>query len=214
MPRIRPGHNTERPEAFLLQSWTASAGHHYHGCPTPESSVDRVIEYCHALASPWSYLGNDLLRSIAAHHGATVDPITVDYDRVFTAAGTVPLLKRPPLRRTYRLIEFARWSGFRGVTLNPEPHFYRGEMEEPHERQGALMVTAAQQAGLDSLRLAHGILRALWAEERFPFRTEEFLAIAPTEGFDGDGLLAGAASCSKNVSSASVAAPGASSGIK
>ena len=51
------------------------------------------------------------------------------------------------------------------------------------------MVTAAKEAGLDSLRLAHAISRALWAEERFPFRPEELLAIAQAEGFDGSALL-------------------------
>ena len=75
------------------------------------------------------------------------------------------------------------------MPLNPEPRFYRGETEEPDERQAALMVTAAKEAGLDSLRLAHAISRALWAEERFPFRPEELLAIAQAEGFDGPALL-------------------------
>ena len=81
----------------------------------------------------------------------------------------------------------------RGVPLNPEPRFYRGEVEEPDERQAALMVTAAKRAGLDSLRLAHAISRALWTEERFPFGPEELFGIAAAEGFDGSTLLAAAA---------------------
>ena len=149
----------------------------------------RIIEYYYALASPWSYLGNDRLRRIAADHGALIDPFIIDYDPVFTATGTVPLPKRPPVRKAYRLVELARWSRFRGVPLNPEPRFYRGETEEPDERQAALMVTAAKEGGLDSLRLAHAISRALWAEERFPFRPDELRAIAAAEGFDGEALL-------------------------
>ena len=149
----------------------------------------RTIEYYYALASPWSYLGNDRLRRIAAGHGALIDPFIIDYDPVFTATGTVPLPKRPPVRKAYRLVELARWSRFRGVPLNPEPRFYRGETEEPDEREAALMVTAAKAAGLDSLRLAHAISRALWAEERFPFRPDELRAIAAAEGFDGAALL-------------------------
>lgn len=148
-----------------------------------------VIEYYYALASPWSYLGNDMLRTIATRHAVEIDPVIIDYDRMFDAAGTIPLPKRPPLRKSYRLIELKRWSDFRGVPLNPQPRFYRGEVEEPDERQGALMVTAAQQAGLDSLRLAHAIQRALWAEERSPFSSEELRAIADAEGFDGQALL-------------------------
>ena len=153
----------------------------------------RVIEYYYALASPWSYLGNDLLRRIAAEHDARIDPVIIDYDPVFTATGTIPLPNRPRVRKAYRLVELARWSRFRGVPLKPEPRFYRGESEEPDEREAALMVTAAKDAGLDSLALAHAISRALWAEERFPFRTQELRSIAKAEGFDGQALLEAAA---------------------
>lgn len=151
--------------------------------------MERIVEYYYALASPWSYLGNERLIRIAAAHRARIDPFIIDYDPVFTAAGTVPLPGRPRVRKAYRLVELARWSRFRGVPLHPEPRFYRGETEEPDERQAALMVTAAKEAGLDSLALAHAISRALWAEERFPFRPDELLAIAETEGFDGPALL-------------------------
>ena len=151
-----------------------------------------VVEYYFALASPWSYLGNDRLRAIAAAHGAAIDPVIVDYDRMFAAAGTVPLPQRPPLRKAYRLVELRRWSAWRGVPLVPEPRHYRGEVEEPDERLAALMVTAAKAAGEDSLILAHAIGRALWAEERFPFVRSELLSIAQASGFDGPSLIAAA----------------------
>ena len=152
----------------------------------------RIIEYYYALASPWSYLGNDRLREIAVSHDATIDPVIVDYDPMFSAAGTVPLPERPPLRKAYRLVELRRWSAWRGVPLVPEPRHYRGEVEEPDERLAALMVTAARAAGEDSLALAHAIGRALWAEERFPFARVELLSIAAANGFDGPALLAAA----------------------
>ena len=152
----------------------------------------QTIEYYYALASPWSYLGNDRLRAIAAAHGAAIDPVIVDYDRMFAAAGTIPLPERPPLRKAYRLVELRRWSAWRGVPLVPEPRHYRGEVEEPDERLAALMVTAAKAAGEDSLTLAHAIGRALWAEERFPFVRSELLSIAQAIGFDGPSLLAAA----------------------
>ena len=152
----------------------------------------RTIEYYFALASPWSYLGNDRLRAIAAARGAVIDPIIVDYDRMFAAAGTVPLPERPVLRKAYRLVELRRWSAWRGVPLMPEPRYYQGEREEPDERLAALVVTAAKVAGEDSLALAHAISRALWAEERFPFTRAELLAVAAENGFDGSSLLAAA----------------------
>ena len=159
---------------------------------TEPAANDRVIEYYFALASPWSYLGNDRLREIASARDASIDPLIVDYDRMFAAAGTIPLPERPPLRKAYRLVELRRWSAWRGVPLVPEPRHYRGEVEEPDERLAALMVTAARAAGEDSLALAHAISRALWAEERFPFVRAELLSIAAENGFDGPSLLAAA----------------------
>ncbi len=152
----------------------------------------RIIEYYFALASPWSYLGNDRLRAIASANDVTIDPIVVDYDKMFAATGTIPLPERPPLRKAYRLVELRRWSTWRGVPLVPEPRHYRGEVEEPDERIAALMVTAAKAAGEDSLTLAHAISRALWAEERFPFVRTELLSIATANGYDGPSLLAAA----------------------
>ena len=153
-----------------------------------------TIEYYYALASPWSYLGNQKLWQIAARYGVEIDPVIIDYDHMFEAAGTIPLPKRPPLRKAYRLIELRRWSEWRGVKLNAEPRHYRGEIEEPDERLGALMVTAAKMAGIDSLKLGHAIGRALWAEERSPFHEAELAAIAQAEGMDGHALLTAARS--------------------
>lgn len=155
--------------------------------------MTRVIEYYYALASPWSYLGHEKLCRIADAHGLEIDPVIIDYDEMFAAAGTVPLPQRPQLRKAYRLVELERWGAYREVAINPQPRFYRGEIEEPDERDGALMVTAAKLAGLDSLKLAHAVQRALWAEERFPFTPDELRAIADAEGFDGERLLAAAA---------------------
>ena len=78
------------------------------------------------------------------------------------------------------------------MALNPEPRFYRGEVEEPDEHGAALLVTAAKLEGLDSLRLAHALSRALWAEERCPFEPDEMRAIASAEGFDFDHLASAA----------------------
>ena len=159
-----------------------------------ESELDApAIEYYYALASPWSYLSNAALRSIAERYQVPIDPYIIDYDQMFVAAGTVPLPKRPPLRKSYRLVELRRWSEIRSAPLNPEPRFCRGEVEEPDEREAALLVTAAKALGLDSLRLAHALSRARWAEERFPFQTPEMMAICESEGFDAERLRARAA---------------------
>ena len=149
----------------------------------------KTIEYYYALASPWSFLGNAKLLQIAERFDLTIDPIIIDYDEMFEAAETVPLPRRPRLRKQYRLIDLKRWGDFRKVPINAEPKFYEGEVEEPNEREAALMVVAAKLEGLDSLKLAHAISRALWVEERFPFVREELITIANAEGFEGEALL-------------------------
>ena len=151
-----------------------------------------VIEYYYALASPWAYLGNAALRRISERYEVGIDPYIIDYDQMFEATGTVPLPRRPPLRKSYRLVELARWRAIREVPLNPEPKFYRGEVEEPDERGAALLVTAARSLGHDSLVLAHALSRALWAEERFPFRDDEMKVVCEAEGFDYLALKAAA----------------------
>ena len=148
----------------------------------------QTLEYYYALASPWSFLGNHKLIEIADRHNLKIDPIVIDYDAMFAAAKTVPLPERPILRKEYRLVDLRRWAAFRNVQFNAEPKFYRGEVEEPNEREGALMVVAAKEEGLDSLKLAHAVSRALWAEERFPFHKDELIRIADREGFDGSKL--------------------------
>ena len=149
----------------------------------------KTIEYYYALASPWSFLGNGKLLQIAERFDLTIDPIIIDYGEMFEAAETVPLPRRPRLRKQYRLIDLKRWGDFRKVPINAEPKFYEGEVEEPNEREAALMVVAAKLEGLDSLKLAHAISRALWVEERFPFVREELITIANAEGFEGEALL-------------------------
>ena len=112
----------------------------------------QTIEYYFALASPWSFLGNDKLRQIADKFGLIIDPIIIDYDEMFEAAGTVPLPQRPPLRKQYRLVDLKRWGEFRNVPIIAEPKHYRGEIEEPNEREAALMVVAAKLEKMDSLK--------------------------------------------------------------
>ena len=104
--------------------------------------------------------------------------------RILEFANQLCSLKEPPLRPLlrYPLID----SGHLRDEHSDENE--QDEVEEPNERDGALMVVAAKEVGLDSLKLAHAFSRALWAEERFPFVRDELIAIATTEGFDGEEL--------------------------
>ncbi len=147
--------------------------------------MDRIIDYYHALASPWTYLGGPRLDRIAADAGASVNFKPVDLGEVFPVSGGLPLAKRAPQRQAYRLVELARWRDYLGVALTVEPAFF-----PVNETLAARMVVAARRAGAGAGRLSNAILRAVWAEERNIADAETLAAIAGENGLDGDVLLA------------------------
>ena len=121
----------------------------------------KEIDYYISLNSPWTYLGSRRLEEIAQAHGALVRVKPVDFATIFPNTGGLPLAKRAPERQAYRLVELARWREVRGMPLNLHPKFFPAA-----ELAAACAVIAAGEAGGDPLRLAHAILRAVWAEER------------------------------------------------
>ena len=83
-----------------------------------------AIDYYFFAPSPFTYLGHDLLREVAAKHGASIAYKPVDLMGVWAESGAVPPAKRPPVRQAYRMIELKRLSDYRGLPLNPKPaHF-------------------------------------------------------------------------------------------
>ena len=49
------------------------------------------IDYYFAPQSPWAYLGHERLREMARAAGASVNPIPIDFGKVFPASGGLPL---------------------------------------------------------------------------------------------------------------------------
>jgi 2-hydroxychromene-2-carboxylate isomerase len=124
--------------------------------------MTKRIDYYFTPNSPWSYLGHDRLRAIAARHGAGIDIMPVDLGRVFPVSGGLPLAKRAPQRQAYRLVELARWSRHLGIALNAQPKFAASSGELASKWTLAARATDARKA----LDLAGALMRARWAEER------------------------------------------------
>ena len=120
----------------------------------------RVDYYC-ALISPWTYLGHERLRALAASHGADIVIHPVNVLAVFEQTGGLPLPKRAPQRQAYRMQELRRWRERLGVDLNLEPAHFPAD-----ETRAAELVIAARADGLDAVDLAGRFMRAVWAEER------------------------------------------------
>jgi len=147
----------------------------------------KFIEYFLAPQSPWTYLGHQRLRDIAARHDATIECKPMDLGLVFPVSGGLPLAKRSPQRQAYRLLELERWSRHLGVPLYVHPKFF----PVPADEAARLIVITGRLHGQEAaLDLSGAILRAVWAEELNIGDDATLAAIADSCGLDGAALMA------------------------
>jgi 2-hydroxychromene-2-carboxylate isomerase len=123
--------------------------------------MTKTVECFYVLSSPWAYFGGPRLQEIARRHGARLVLRPYEWLVVTAQTGGISLRTRPQPRQAYHAVELDRWRRHLGMPLNLAPRFYPTD-----NRAAARMVIAAQQRGLDAMRLSHAILRALWAEDR------------------------------------------------
>ncbi|WP_374447235.1 2-hydroxychromene-2-carboxylate isomerase [Stella sp.] len=144
-----------------------------------------VIDYYFSHNSPWAYLGSARFAEIARRAGAAVAVRPVDFGRIFPQSGGLPLPKRAPQRQAYRLVELARWRDHLGVPLTLHPKAFPSP-----EGDRVRMVLALRDAEGDAaaLRLAHGFMAALWAEDADVNDPAVLDAVAGRLGFDGPAL--------------------------
>ena len=70
------------------------------------------IDYYASLNSPWTHLGAARIEALAAKHGAELRIWPVDFGAIFAGSGGLPLPKRSPQRKAYRMQEKAKGVGF------------------------------------------------------------------------------------------------------
>ena len=142
------------------------------------------IDYYYSHVSPWSYLGAERFCAIAANAGATIAFKPMDLGVIFPQSGGLPLGKRSPQRRTYRMTELKRWKKHLNVEITLEPaHF------PTNDKPGALMAIAAGLAGHDMGPLSLAIMGKCWIEEK-NIAEEAVLVEAANEcGLNGEALL-------------------------
>jgi 2-hydroxychromene-2-carboxylate isomerase len=115
------------------------------------------IDYYFSLNSPWSYLGSARFREIVRTHGASVSVKPVKFGPIFERTGGLPLPRRSPQRRAYRMMELGRWRDYLQVPIVTEPKYFPAD-----EISGVRLVLAAEELRLDALGLALEIGRAVW----------------------------------------------------
>jgi 2-hydroxychromene-2-carboxylate isomerase len=148
--------------------------------------MGKHVDYYLSLNSPWSYLGSKRFEEIAKKHGAAVTIWPVDFGSVFSVSGGLPLPKRAPQRQAYRMMELKRWREHLGVPLNLQPRHYPS-----NELPAAHCVTALREQGrmADALKLAHAVLRGLWAEEKAPGDPAGLRDIIASSGLDAEAVI-------------------------
>ena len=149
--------------------------------------MGRRVEVYYTHASPWTYLGWARFRDIVARTGAEPVYRPVSFGEIFPASGGLPLAKRAPQRRAYRLMELRRWSAHLGVPINLEPRFFPVD-----DAPAARLAIAHRETGGDPAPLSGALLAAVWMDERNIADPDTLRAIADEQGLDGASLLAAA----------------------
>jgi len=149
-----------------------------------------TLDYYLTLNSPWAYLGSARFIAMTRKAGATVRVKPADFGDVFAATGGLPLPKRSPERRAYRIMELKRWRDHLGIPINFEP---RGRTVGSGEAPAVRLVIAAADAGLDALAFSAELGRALWEREECLDDPSALEAAASRAGIDLAALRAKAA---------------------
>lgn len=143
-----------------------------------------VITYYMSVTSPWTYLGSARFADVARKHGHTVDIKPARFGEVFAKTGGLPLPKRSPERRAYRLMDMKRWRDHLSIPVNVEPKHFPTD-DSPASR----LVIATKLAGKDAHALATEIGKALWEKEQNITETDVLEACARNVGLDAAAVL-------------------------
>ena len=160
------------------------------------------IDYFFATLSPFTYLAGTRLEEIAGRHGATISYRPLDIMQLFARTGGTAPKDRHPNRQEYRLQELRRRAAMLDMPINLKPAHW-----PTNGAPAAYAIIAAQRAGGGDLGgLVHGVLRAVWAEERDIAQDEVVRDCLTAAGFDpalaDKGMLAGAEEYAKNLEDA------------
>lgn len=144
-----------------------------------------IIAYYLSLNSPWTYIGSAPFAEIARRYGAKVDVKPAKFGPIFEQTGGLPLPKRSPERRAYRLTELRRWREVRGLPLNIEPKYFPSD-----DLAAVRLVIAAKLQGKDAHLLSLEFGRAIWEREESLADAAVMAAAAQRAGLDAAALRA------------------------
>lgn len=144
-----------------------------------------TIDYYMTLNSPWTFLGSALFAQIASRYGATVNVKPSKFGPIFEQTGGLPLPKRSPQRRAYRMMELKRWREVRDIPLVLEPKHFPSD-----DTAATRLVIAAKLKGRDAHALSLELGRALWERDETLADHTAIAAAARRAGLDAAELRA------------------------
>jgi 2-hydroxychromene-2-carboxylate isomerase len=145
-----------------------------------------TVDYYLSLNSPWTYIGSAPFAEIARRNGVTVNVKPAKFGPIFEQTGGLPLPKRSPQRRAYRMMELKRWREVRGLPLNLEPKHFPCD-----DAAATRLVIAAKLQGKDAHRLSLELGRAVWEREESLADAAAMALAAQRAGLDAAALRAG-----------------------
>ena len=144
-----------------------------------------TVDYYMTLTSPWTYLGSAPFAEIARRNNVTVNIKPCKFGPIFEQTGGLPLPKRSPQRRAYRMMELKRWREVRDVPLTLEPKGFPCD-----DTVATRLVIAAKLKGEDAHRLATELGRAVWEREETLNDPDHVASAARRAGLDAAALRA------------------------
>jgi len=148
-----------------------------------------TVDYYLSLNSPWTYMGSALFAEIAKRNGATVNVKPAKFGPIFEQTGGLPLPKRSPQRREYRLMELERSRAVRNIPITLEPKYSPSD-----DAAATRLVIAAKLQGRDAHKLSMELGRAIWEREESLADPAVMASAAQRAGLDAAALRAGAPS--------------------
>jgi 2-hydroxychromene-2-carboxylate isomerase len=144
-----------------------------------------TVDYYMTLTSPWTYLGSAPFAEIAARNNVTVNVKPCKFGPIFEQTGGLPLPKRSPQRRAYRMMELKRWREVRDVPLTLEPKHFPCD-----DKMATRLVIAAKLLAKDAHKLSLELGRALWEREETLADPAALSSAAQRAGLDAAELRA------------------------
>jgi 2-hydroxychromene-2-carboxylate isomerase len=144
-----------------------------------------TVDYYMTLNSPWTFIGSALFAEIAARNNVTVNVKPAKFGPIFEQTGGLPLPKRSPQRRAYRIMELKRWREVRGIPLTLEPKYFPCD-----DTAAARLIIAAKLQGKDAHKLSLELGRAIWEREETLVDPDTVASAAKRAGVDAAAVRA------------------------